>query len=149
MLYGGSLSTVDTGPFTTCGTVEFFVGNTECAQVSRGNHAIRMRTANDPWGPWSPPQDFFVPGDPSVNPPTGYYNGTSAGQSIFYHPNCSGTCRPSYGGNPSTDYGLPYAPLIVVPWITPVDGAVDVTWLMSTWNPYGIYLMKTRINNPN
>jgi hypothetical protein len=44
------------------------------------------------------------------------------------------------------EFGTPYAPVIVSPWITPVGLNADVTWLMSTWNPYGVYLMRTRIN---
>lgn len=148
MLYGGSLSTNPVGPFVTCGVLEFFVGAQECGRVARGNHAIRMRTADDPWGPWSVPRDFYVPGDPLASVPTGAYNGAVQGQNIFYHPRCTGTCRASYGHpnyDPSVEFGVPYAPMIVVPWIKPAAGAVDVTWLMSTWNPYGIYLMRTRI----
>lgn len=151
MLYGGSLSNNSLPIFATCGITEFFVGAAECAQVARGNHAIRMRTADDPWGPWSTPQDFFVPGNPQANPPTGYYNGTGGAgtPNIFYHPNCSGTCRAHYNHplyNSAVEFGVPYAPNIVVPWITAVGNNVDVTWLMSTWNPYGVYVMKTRIN---
>jgi hypothetical protein len=150
MLYGGSVSNNPVGLFWSCGVTEFFVGDTECMQVNRGNHAIRMRTADNPYGPWSPPQDFFVPGNPEVNPPTGYYNGNVAGTpNIFYHPNCSGTCKASYGHpnyDASVEYGVPYAPTIVVPWLTAVGSSVDVIWFMSTWNPYGVWLMRTRIN---
>jgi hypothetical protein len=144
MLYGGNISTNAVGLFVTCGTLEFFVGADECAQVNRGNGAIRMRTADDPWGPWSPPQDFFNPGDPTVNPPTGQY----ASGGVFYHPDCTGTCVPSYGHanyDPNVEYGVPYAPNIITPWIVNVGNDVDVIWNMSTWNPYGIVLARTRI----
>jgi hypothetical protein len=51
--------------------------------------------------------------------------------------------HPNYSA--AVEFGMPYAPNVIVPWITH-GTAVDVTWLMSTWNPYGVYVMRTRIN---
>ena len=62
MFYGGGLTNLPYPPtLIDCGILEIFVG-TECKDVVMGNGAIRMRTADDPWGPWSPPQDVIVGG---------------------------------------------------------------------------------------
>lgn len=145
-LYGGSVSTnpLPFGAFPTCGVLEFFVGYEECEDADLENGAIYMRTADDPWGPWSPAQEFFSPGDPTASPPTGEY----ASGGILYHPDCSGSCVESYDHpnyDPDVEYGVIYAPNIIVPWIEEVGDDVDVIWNMSTWNPYGVVLMRTRI----
>ena len=36
--------------------------------VNMGNGAGRMRTADDPWGPWTPPQDVIAGGVPADGP---------------------------------------------------------------------------------
>jgi hypothetical protein len=146
MLYGGKLSTnpLAFGAFSTCGVLEFFVGADDCQDVDQEDGAIYMRTADDPWGPWSPPQEFFNPGDPDASPPTGEY----ASGGILYHPDCSGSCVASYdhpGYDTDVEYGLLYAPNIIVPWIDAVGDDVDVIWNLSTWNPYGVVLLRTRI----
>ncbi|MAW79287.1 MAG: hypothetical protein CMI63_03545 [Parvularcula sp.] len=145
MLYGGGMSTFPVLVFQTCGVVELFIGASQCDDVDVGNGAIRMRTADDPWGPWSPPQDVFYPGNPLASPPTGEY----ASGGILYHPDCSGTnCAPDYAHpnlDEDVDYGLLYGPNIIEPWIDEVGDDVDIIWNVSTWIPYHTVLFRTRI----
>jgi hypothetical protein len=54
MFYGGGMSNLPTAQFATCGVLELFTGP-DCTSVVLGNGAIRMRTADNPWGPWTPP----------------------------------------------------------------------------------------------
>jgi hypothetical protein len=144
MFYGGSLSTFPVQVFQTCGVVELFIGASQCGDVDIGNGAIRMRTADDPWGPWSPPEDVFYPGDPEASPPTGEY----ASGGILYHPDCSGSCARGYDHpnlDEDVDYGLLYGPNIIEPWIDEVGDDVDLIWNVSTWIPYHTVLFRTRI----
>lgn len=142
MFYGGGISTVPFVPFTGCGVLEYFAGADECGDVELDDGAIRMRTADDPWGPWSAPQTVFYPGDPTANPPTGEY----AADGMLYHPDCTGTCASSYATyDDDQEYGVLYGVNIVQPWIDEVGNDVDLIWNVSTWNPYGVVLMRTRI----
>ena len=50
-----------------CGVLELFTRG-ECKDVVIGYGAIRMRSANDPWGPWTAPLDVLVGGDPDRLP---------------------------------------------------------------------------------
>ena len=72
MFYGGGMSKLPTFVFPACGVLEVFTGP-DCASVAIGNGAVRMRTADDPWGPWSPPQDVLVGGVPNATPLQGQY----------------------------------------------------------------------------
>jgi hypothetical protein len=65
MFYGGGLSTLPTKALPACGVTQLFTG-AECKDVVSGNGAVRMRTADQPWGPWTPPQDVIVGGDPAA-----------------------------------------------------------------------------------
>ena len=67
MFYGGGLTRLPTPVLKQCGVLELFVG-AECTAVNMGNGAVRMRTADDPWGPWTPPQDVIAGGVPADGP---------------------------------------------------------------------------------
>jgi hypothetical protein len=144
MFYGGGMSKLPKVPYFTCGVLEVFTGP-ECTQVVIGNGAIRMRTADSPWGPWAPPVDVIVGGVPSATPLQGQY----VPGGVLRHPNCVGsTCAvhsnaPDYGSN---EYGFLYGANLVQSWITEVGGSVDVVWNASTWDPYRVVLLRTRIN---
>ena len=142
MFYGGSVTTLPSVPLPDCGVLQLFA-NVECTQVDLGNGAIRMRTADDPWGPWSPPQDVIAGGDPNV-PGSGQY-GVGG---MLNHPACNTEgCAPHtqtayYHDN---EYGFFYSANIIVPWTTTKDGSVEILWNASTWDPYRVVLLRTRI----
>jgi hypothetical protein len=143
MFYGGSVSTIPSPFLPDCGVLQLFA-NVECKQVVLGNGAIRMRTADNPWGPWSPPQDVIAGGDPNV-PGSGQYGPGG----MLNHPACTAadcaphTRTPNYSDN---EYGFFYSANIVVPWITSAGDGVDILWNASTWDPYRVVLLRTRID---
>lgn len=104
---------------------------------------VFLRTATLPWGPWSPPKRIF-------DPATGYCQ--------FMHlPD--GSC--SSGTNPYEEEKRmlknkslvvrepagEYAPFLLPSRYTKLgaDGQADLYYLLSTWNPYQVVLMKTRV----
>jgi hypothetical protein len=144
MFYGGGATNLPTLFLGQCGVVEFFT-SAECTDVVMGNGAIRMRTADDPWGPWTPPQDVIVGGDPAVSPPQQQF----APGGVLHHPDCvGGTCAPhTDAANLSEDeYGFLYGANIVNAWIKPAGASVDLIWNASTWDPYRVVLLRTRID---
>jgi hypothetical protein len=67
---------------------------------------------------------------------------------VLYHPTCSGEdCAPHspIAGFHDTGYGWFYGANIIEPWITPTADGVDVLWNASTWDPYRVVLLRTRI----
>jgi hypothetical protein len=144
MFYGGGMSKLPTPPLLpNCGVLEFFTG-AECKQVVVGNGAMHMRTADHPWGPWTPPQDLIVGGDPDAESLRDQY----AVGGVLRHPRCIREgCAPKTNSPqlPPGDYGFLYGASIIEPWIKPVGNGVDVIWNASTWNPYRMILLRTRI----
>lgn len=143
MFYGGGISKApnDRWGFDNCGIAEVFA-RTECDHVVEGNGALRMRTADDPWGPWTPPQDLIVAGDPNVIPPEGQYGPPG----ILYHPACEGdACQARSLQFPPHDYGWFYGANIIEEWNVPTENGVDVLWLASTWQPYRVIMLRTTI----
>ncbi len=143
MFYGGGMINLPTPELPNCGVLELFARE-ECKDVIIGDGPIRMRTADDPWGPWSPAQDVLAGGDPGKSPPEGLYGPGG----MLRHPDCTaGTCAPSTdwrGLNPR-EYGFLYGASIIEPWTRPAGDGVDVTWNFSTWDPYRIVLARTHI----
>jgi hypothetical protein len=100
---------------------------------------IEFTYARTPWGPWPLPQTLFNAArdgalgrfihDPQLKPDDGL-----AGPVIG-----EGTAHPD------TVRGGEYAPYVVERW-TKVQGAeLDLYYVMSTWNPYVVVLMKSRL----
>jgi hypothetical protein len=142
MFYGGGLSTTPNVKFglPNCGMLEIFA-RTECRNVVVGNGALRMRTADDPWGPWSPPQDLIVAGTPGAG------GGQYGPGGVLYHPSCKGEgCQAPSLQFPADDYGWFYGANIIEEWTRPAGDGVDVVWLASTWDPYRVIMLRTRIN---
>jgi hypothetical protein len=120
--------------------------------------AIMMRFASNPWGPWSPPVAHLSPGSPFV-PGDPYGPG-----GFLFHYACTDqagmTCartdptRPLDVFNPGCapppfpfDIGRLYAVNIIDAYTRRnSEGGLDVFWNVSTWNPYGVMLMKTAVN---
>jgi hypothetical protein len=144
MLYGGGTTSLPSPPLLNrCGILEFFTRE-ECKDVRVGNGAIRMRTADDPWGPWSAPQDVIVGGDPNASPPRDQY----AVGGMLRHPACTASGCAPHMNSPNmqqAEYGFLYGVNIVEPWVTATPEAVEVIWNASTWDPYRVILLKTRI----
>lgn len=143
MFYGGGFTTLPTLEFPTCGTMEILAGQ-ECTSVNVDKGRIRMRTADDPWGPWSPAQDVLVGGDPAVSPLEYQY----AAGGILRHQNCSGPncAAPHAQAFPANEYGFLYSPVIHQPWIKNQGTGVDLIWSVSTWDPYHVMLLRTHLN---
>ena len=130
--YGGGMITRPLEPtLPNCGVLEIFTGK-DCKLVEIGNGAMRMRSADHPWGPWTAPQDLIVAGDPAV--PEGQYGPGG----MLYHPQCSGpTCAP-HSTRPElaeVEYGWFYAANIIEQWTRSAGSGVDIIWNASTWDP--------------
>jgi hypothetical protein len=142
MFYGGGASRLGPNDLR-CPIIESLIGPLCDSEIVYGNGAVRMRTAKDPWGPWSPPVDVLVPGDPAAGPAPG---SLYAPGGILHHPDCEGaTCAPRTDYYPATEYGVLYAANIIDTWTEERAGAVDLYWNVSTWNPYGVSLVRTRL----
>jgi hypothetical protein len=142
MFYGGGSSTIPLPPLTDCGVLQLFAGP-DCKQANMEDGAVRMRTADNPWGPWSTAEVVLAGGD--INKAAAQYGPGG----VLYHSECkqkgctTPTRSPFYRPN---EYGFFYAANIIEQWTkaTP-DGSVDVLWDVSTWDPYRVALMRTRI----
>ena len=110
--------------------------------------AIFVRFAEQPWGPWSKPEVILAAGDPAEPNRAG---SQYAAGGVLYHPDCEGdACVPgdpfTLTGEDIVPYGWLYGANVVDCWTTErgADG-VDLYWNVSTWNPYQVVLMKTRV----
>jgi len=105
--------------------------------------ALHVRYADQPWGPWSAPEQMFKAvdmNDPSV--------GAAADGGILRRPSCKGeTCAPHEPGyDNEAEIGALYSPAFIEPWTSVAEsGAVDLYWAVSTWDPYQVMLMKSRL----
>jgi hypothetical protein len=124
-------------------------------QRTRG--PVRVRFADWPWGPFSPAEDYLSPGSPT-EPGDPYGPG-----GFLFHYACAdqpgAPCartdplRPieSYVPGcptPTTqlDIGRLYGVNILDAYTQrSTDDGVVITWNVSTWNPYGVVLMQSRI----
>lgn len=144
MLYSGGVTRLPLPPvLPNCGVLELFTG-AYCRDVVIGDGAVSMRTAADPWGPWSAPREVLVGGDPDARPLTGQY----AAGGMLRHAACQGAnCAPhtpDRNAQPN-EYGFLYSPNIIEQWIRPAGKGVDIIWNASTWDPYRVILLRTRI----
>ncbi len=143
MLYGGGLS-------------DYLLLDPASAQYKAAPGAIMLRFADDPWGPFSPPQPLLAPGDPTRKGapygPGGFlYNAACTDTPgarcsvpdarISKHNDVVPSCL---AGLILWDAGRLYGASIIDPYTAPNwDGGLDVIWNVSTWNPYSVVLMKT------
>ena len=142
MVYGGGLGTLPITLLPKCGVLQLFAHD-ECDQVDAGSGAIRIRFADNPWGPWSPPQDLLVGGDPATASHQ-YGPGGSLHHSLCEGPGCAThTHTPNYRAD---EYGFLYGANIIPEW-SYVDGnSIYLTWNASTWDPYRVVLYKSRLD---
>jgi hypothetical protein len=142
MFYGGGITRLPSPPLPNCGVLQLFT-HLECKDVDVGNGAIRMRTADHPWGPWTPPQDVIIGGDPAV-PGSGQYGVGGA----LRHAECTAEGCAPHSETPfyhEDEYGFFYSANIIAEWTRPAGDGVDVIWNASTWDPYRVVLLRTRI----
>jgi hypothetical protein len=103
--------------------------------ASAGIHFAYSQT---PWGPWSEPQVLFTPED---------------GLGAFIH---NPRIRPSDGlagpvigqatANPEGTRGGGYAPYVVERWTRKQGDTLSLYYVLSTWNPYVVVLMKSQLH---
>ena len=104
------------------------------------NRGIAFSYSRTPWGPWSEPQIIF--------------NATRDGAlGKFIHDPSSnpndGLAGPVIGkdnkANPGAVHGGAYAPYVVERWTRLRGAELDLYYVLSTWNPYVVVLMKSRL----
>jgi hypothetical protein len=133
MLYGGDLSQ---------GVLDVLLGSGKGDVVRDPEGAIHARFADHPWGPWSTPMTVLKGGNPNIMPPEAGSQYASGG--ILFHPACTSDCSPSEPGNPD-EVGRLYGSSILSVWTQARSNGADIYWNVSTMNPYGVVLMKSRI----
>jgi hypothetical protein len=97
---------------------------------SQPGGTVRARLAHAPWGSWSAPTDIFHPD-------------TDAAACHFMH-DSSRTCASLAGDNGKTN-GAPYAPYVLTRFTRATSSGAEVYFLMSTWNPYQVVVMRTHL----
>lgn len=103
---------------------------------------ILIRFADHPWGPWSSPRRVLRARtlDDTIVPLPSAPNG------ILARPDCTAPdCPPSEPNYPASERGELYSAHLIEPWTTAREHAVDVYWVVSTWNPYQVVLLKTEL----
>lgn len=101
---------------------------------------IMLRTADRPWGPWSQPQVLFDAADDKGF--CHFMNGDSVQQVSASDTPCQAVSDPH---DPEVA-GDPYAPYLIAKFSRGVAGShSDIYFMMSTWNPYNVVLMKARL----
>lgn len=137
MMYGGGIGT----EFT-----KMLFGADIDAMTPDPLGSLFIRYARDPWGPWSPPERLITSGNPSRGIPGHYGPG-----GLLYDADCKQPlCVPGeFAFLKPNERGRLYAPNIIDPWtMARPDGATDLYWHVSTWNPYQVVLMRTRLQLP-
>jgi hypothetical protein len=97
---------------------------------------VRARTAERPWGPWSAPSEILHPA-------------TDAGWCRYLHQQRTPACD-QLGADNRTLFltpaeGAPYGPYVLSRFTRPKDGGAELTFLLSTWNPYQVVVMRTTL----
>ena len=111
---------------------------------------IILRYARAPWGPWSAPHRLFDPwwgAIPGVPKGEGYgtFMHVHAGSPWFGQDH---TYDNLMGGSWRThEWGGVYGPYQIASLTTGVPGrSTTLHWLMSTWNPYQVMLMRSQLS---
>jgi hypothetical protein len=142
MLYGGDLPDV-------------LILDATVAPETRGS--VKVRFADAPWGPWTARQDYYAAGKPDqVGAPYGPGG-------FLYHNECRNEAGAKCAATdpvrpldsflpgcpsvtPQLDIGRMYG-LNIIDAYTQASGAgLDLYWNVSTWNPYGVMLMRTHVD---
>ena len=102
-------------------------------------HGVYMRTSPQPWGPWSPPQTIFNPGRDN-------------GFCYFIHRAVTPTnpaCDSLSAAGRLGDGGGNYSPYFISRFTSgdSVQKTSTFFFVMSTWNPYEVVIMKASIQS--
>jgi hypothetical protein len=99
-----------------------------------GLSVVRARTATAPWGPWSEPTEIFHPG-------------TDGGWCRFIHkprmPACDRLGADNLSPALTAAEGSPYGPYVLDRFTRATPDGAEITFLLSTWNPYQVVVMRT------
>ena len=101
---------------------------------------ILFSYSKTPWGPWSEPQLIFNP-----------MRDGALGKFI-HNPQAvpdDGLAGPVIGkgqANPGAVRGGDYAPYVVERWTKVQGSELSIYYVLSTWNPYVVVLMKSRLH---
>ena len=101
---------------------------------------ILFSYSRTPWGPWSEPQVIF--------------NGMRDGAigKFIHNPQANpddGLAGPVIGkgqANPQAVHGGAYAPYVIERWTKVQGSELSIYYVLSTWNPYVVILMKSRLH---
>jgi hypothetical protein len=101
---------------------------------------ILFSYSRTPWGPWSEPQIIFnAVRDGAVG-------------KFIHNPQANpddGLAGPVIGkgqANPQAVHGGAYAPYVIERWTKVQGSELSIYYLLSTWNPYVVILMKSRLH---
>jgi hypothetical protein len=141
MLYGGDMEPAlhDAG-----------AGGQGALVVRNPQGAIHARFAAKPWGPWSTAQPILNAGNPNTTPPVAGTQYAPGG--VLHHGGCTpaSACVP---GEPFWDLvfarnepGFLYGANLIPEWTEDRGSYVEIYWNVSTWSPYQVVLMRSRIN---
>lgn len=105
--------------------------------VNKGIRGTVLRWSRMPWGPWSEPIHIFHPR-------------REKGYGDFIHDagkddGLAGPVIGNRGRDPKDIYGGTYAPYIVGRFLDARGDTLRVWFVLSTWNPYTVVLMRTRL----
>ncbi len=115
---------------------------------------IYLRTAPHPWGPWSSAITIY---NPYWSTTSGYCEIlfqadeqtallTERIGSDFVHEECDSSSEIQTDPYRShSDYGAEYGSAILPRFIEDAPDHATLSWLMSTWNPYRVVVMRTRL----
>jgi hypothetical protein len=95
---------------------------------------INLRWADSPLGPWSEPIVIF---DPAPDRDQGYEYFIHANRDVVAFDDGLGE-RGREG-----EWGGEYGPYLVPQWFTSEAGAHAIVYVLSSWNPYQVHLMRT------
>jgi len=104
-------------------------GGTDHGSPGRG---IRMRYADVPWGPWSPPTIVFDPADAYCR----FMHSLAA---------CDGLPNPEYPTPGLAPAGGEYAPYVISSFGSGSGSRAKLYFAMGTFNPYEVVFMRTRL----
>lgn len=103
---------------------------------SSAPRGIVMRTAENPWGPWTDAQVVF---DPWLD--KGYAN--------FMHVAWKAARMDAFQDQGQEDkWGAEYGPYLIPRFTSGDQGRCSLVFTMSTWNPYQVVLMRTDVGLP-
>jgi hypothetical protein len=97
-----------------------------------------------PWGPWTTPLAVFARTDEWGTKLMHRPGLDAIVQSLIPIYNLDGSLR----ALPNEDPGVPYAPHILDRFTLNADGSVTVFYMLSTWNPYQVFLMSSTFRPP-